>query len=152
MSLNFEIKHYTDLSLDEFHDIIALRIEIFAVEQQAIYNDLDGYDKNCFHLIGRNAEDKIIASARVLPPELKYPQASFGRVVLDKDYRKKGTGHIMIEVINEFILDKYPDAGIKISAMLYLEKFYEEHHFKRTSDIYLDCDIKHIDMEYSSVK
>lgn len=149
MSLNFEIKHYKELTLDEFHDIIALRIEIFAVEQEAIYNDLDGYDKACFHLIGRNENDKIIASARVLPPELKYPKASFGRIVLDKSYREKGTGHIMIELVNSFILKKFPDSGIKISAMLYLEKFYEAHHFKRTSDVYLDCDIEHIDMEYS---
>jgi len=150
MSLSFEIKHYNDLSLDEFHDIIALRIEIFAVEQQAIYNDLDGYDKNCFHLIGRNEDDKVIASARIIPPGAKYPQASFGRVVLDKNYRKKGTGHVMINIVNQFIIDKFPEDGIKISAMLYLEKFYEAHHFKRTSDIYLDCDIEHIDMEYSA--
>lgn len=150
MSTSFEIKHYKDLSLDEFHDIISLRIEIFSVEQEVFYNDLDGYDKQSHHVICKNEEGEIIGTARMLPPKLKYPQASFGRVVIKKTDRGTGLGHEMIKVMNKFLLSKYPDAGIKISAMLYLKDFYEAHGYYKTSDIYPDCGIDHIDMDYSS--
>ena len=58
--MQIEIKHYTDLTLDEFHDCIALRIEVFSVEQEVFYNDVDGYDKDAFHLMGKDKDDKII--------------------------------------------------------------------------------------------
>ncbi len=147
MTVNFEIKHYTDLSLDEFHDLVSLRMEVFAVEQNAPYNDLDGYDKKAYHLIGKTEEEIIISTARILVPGAKYPQASFGRVVLDKEFRGTGLGHEMIIQMNRFIEDNFPNSGTKISAMLYLQKFYESHGFARTSDVYLDCGIEHIDME-----
>ena len=152
MGLNFEIKHYNELTVDEIYDLISLRVEIFSVEQEAVYNDLDGYDKFCFHLIGKNEDDKIISTTRIIPPGVKYDKTSFGRVALNKDYRKRGAGHQMINMVNDFIAEKYPKNGIKISAMLYLEKFYEEHGFKRSSDVYLDCEIEHIDMEIEEIK
>lgn len=150
MEYTFEIKHYKELTLDEFHDIISLRIEIFSVEQEVFYNDLDGYDKNAYHLIGKNSNGKIVATARMLAPKVKYPQASFGRVVIEKVERGHGTGHKMVKLMNSFLLEKFPTSGIKISAMLYLKKFYETHGYKKTSGVYLDCGIDHIDMEYSN--
>lgn len=149
MSATFEIKHYRDLTLDEFHDIISLRIEIFSVEQEVFYNDLDGYDKNCHHVICKNKEGEIIGTARMLPPKLKYSESSFGRVVIKKSERGTGLGHEMVKLMNEFLLTSYPNANIKISAMLYLKDFYESHGYQKSSDIYLDCGIEHIDMDYS---
>lgn len=150
MSFSFEIKHYTELTLDEFHDCISLRIEIFSVEQEVFYNDLDGYDKRSHHVLCKSSEGEIIGTARLLPPKIKYPQSSFGRVVIKKSERGKGLGHEMIKLMNEFFLSKYPNSGIKISAMLYLKDFYETHGYKKTSDIYPDCGIDHIDMEFSN--
>lgn len=147
MSAFYEIKHYRDLSLDEFHDIISLRIEIFSVEQEVFYNDLDGYDKDAHHVIGKNSTGKIIATARILKPGAKYDKASFGRVVIDKAYRGKNYGHEMVKLMNDFIKSKYPKAGCKISGMLYLKEFYEFHGYRKTSDVYPDCGIDHIDME-----
>jgi ElaA protein len=149
MSKSFEIKNYKELSLDEFHDIISLRIEIFSVEQEVFYNDLDGYDKNCYHVICRNDSGEIIGTARLLPPKLKFDKASFGRVVIKKTERGTGLGHEMVKLMNNFLLLSYPKAGIKISAMLYLKEFYEFHGYKQTSNVYPDCGIDHIDMEYS---
>ena len=151
MSANFEIKHYRELTLNEFHDIISLRIEIFSVEQEVFYNDLDGYDKKSHHVICKSKEGEIIGTARLLPPELKYPQASFGRVVIKKSERGTGLGHEMVKLMNDFLIEKYPNAGIKISAMLYLKEFYETHSYKKTSDVYPDCGIDHIDMEFSDL-
>jgi len=148
MSVKYEIKHYKELTLDEFHDIISLRIEIFSVEQEVFYNDLDGYDKRSHHVICTNKEGEVIGTARILPPKLKYPKASFGRVVIKKSERGTGLGHEMVKLMNDFCLKNYPTAGIKISAMLYLKNFYEQHGYKKTSDVYPDCGIDHIDMEY----
>ncbi|MEN8927691.1 MAG: GNAT family N-acetyltransferase [Flavobacteriales bacterium] len=151
MSFSIEIKHYKDFGLDDFHDIISLRIEIFSVEQEVFYNDLDGYDKDAYHLIGRDSEGKIIATARILKPGAKYDKASFGRVVIDKTARGNGFGHEMVKAMNIFIAEKFPNAGCKISGMLYLEKFYEGHGYERSSDVYLDCGIEHIDMENNNL-
>lgn len=147
MKISFEIKHYSDLTLDVFHDIISLRMEVFNVEQEVFYNDLDGYDKDAYHLIGKNKEGEIIATARILKPRAKYDKASFGRVVIDKPNRGNGFGHEMVVFMNDFVEQKFPEAGCKISAMLYLQEFYESHGYKRTSDVYPDCGIDHIDME-----
>ena len=146
MSFSLEIKHYKELSLDEFHDIISLRIEIFSVEQEVFYNDLDGYDKDAHHLIGRNKAGKIIATSRILKPGAKYDKASFGRVVIDKAARGNAYGHEMVKFMNDFISKNFPKAGCKISGMLYLKQFYEGHGYKKSSDVYLDCGIEHIDM------
>lgn len=146
MSLTYDIRHYNELSLDEFHDIISLRMEVFGIEQEAIYNDLDGYDKFCHHLIVSSSDTKIIGTARILPPDLKYPEASFGRIVVAKPFRKNGIGHTIVKMILDFINQEYPEDSIKISAMKYLANFYASYGFKQNSDIYLDCGIEHIDM------
>lgn len=136
---------FDELSLNEFHDIISLRMEVFGVEQQAIYNDLDGYDKKSWHLLVKD-NDEIIGTARILPPKLKYNEASFGRVVLKPAFRNKGIAHKMVINIIDFINEATPNEEIKISAMYYLKEFYERYGFKGCSAIYLDCDIQHIDM------
>jgi len=146
MPVHFEIKPFHALTLDEFHDCVSLRMEVFAVEQHAPYNDLDGYDKKAYHLIGKNEQGKIISTARILVPGAKYPEASFGRVVLEKEYRGKGLGHEMVSQMNQFISRSFSDVPTKISAMLYLKEFYESHGFNQTSETYLDCGIEHIDM------
>ena len=146
MGLTYDIRHYNELSLDEFHDIISLRVEVFSVEQEAVYNDLDGYDKFCHHVIVSSSETKIIGTARILPPDLKYPEVSFGRIAVDKSSRKNGVGHTIVKMVIDFIDEEYPDASIKISAMKYLLSFYEGYNFNQASDIYLDCGIEHIDM------
>jgi ElaA protein len=142
----YDIKQYNELSTDEFHDVISLRMEVFGVEQEAIYNDLDGYDKYCHHLVVSSSDTKVIGTARILAPDLKYPEVSFGRIVVDQSFRKQGIGHTIVKMIIDFIDAEYPDTPIKISAMKYLQPFYEGYDFKQASDIYLDCGIEHIDM------
>ncbi len=143
--LKLVIKHYKDLTLDEFHDIISLRIGVFIVEQQSIYNDLDGYDKQCWHLIGTDLNNKIVLTSRIVPPGVKYTEASFGRVVIHPSIRGKKHGHEIIKTILNFTSKKY-NAPLKISAMKYLQQFYEGYGFKRIGDPYLDAGVEHIDM------
>ena len=88
MNLNWQIKPYHDLSLNEFHDIIALRLQAFVVEQNCAYLDLDGKDKKSYHVICRDGKGNVLATARILPPGLGYEEdAAIGRVVINESLR-----------------------------------------------------------------
>jgi ElaA protein len=87
MNLNFQCKHFNELSVVEFHDIVAVRLKTFVVEQNCIYQDLDGKDKKCYHLICRDGKGDIVATARILPPGISYGEVSIGRVVLQEELR-----------------------------------------------------------------
>ena len=89
MHLDWQIKPYSELNLNEFHDIIRLRLKAFVVEQNCTYLDLDGKDKKCYHLICRDGFGKVISTARILPPGLSYSEVSIGRVVIDEASRGK---------------------------------------------------------------
>ena len=85
-------KEYSELSLDEFHDMIALRIEVFVVEQNCPYQELDGKDKSSLHVLAKE-NGRIIGTTRVVPPGMSYDEVAIGRVVIDPSYRGTGLGH-----------------------------------------------------------
>lgn len=145
MIIKIETFKFNAIPISDFHDIISLRMEVFGIEQQALYNDLDGYDKDSFHLIVRD-KNEIIGTARILPPGLKYSEVSFGRLVVKKEHRNKGIAKKIMKEILFFCHEYYPNINIKISAMKYLEQFYTNYGFKQISKTYLDCGIEHIDM------
>src|SRR5690554_3953803 len=97
--LNWQFKHYNDLSLNEFHDIIALRIKVFVVEQNCPYQELDGKDKKSYHLICRNGIDDLVGTMRILPQGVAYNDVAFGRIVLDEEERGEKEGHQMMKEI-----------------------------------------------------
>jgi ElaA protein len=94
--MNFQIKHFSELSLNEFHDLIALRLQIFVVEQNCSYLDLDGKDKLSYHVICRDGKGNCMATARILPAGIIYEEVSIGRVVTDESIRRKGEGHLLM--------------------------------------------------------
>jgi len=146
MHLDWQIKHYRDLTLNEFHDIIALRSEVFVVEQNCAYQDLDGKDKKCYHLICRNGIGKIVATARILPPGLSYDDTAIGRVVIEEELRGQGTGNDMMSHCIDFCLKEFGNAPIIISAQKHLEDYYGKHEFKSTGKEYLEDGIPHVEM------
>jgi ElaA protein len=148
--IHFQIKHYNELTLNEFHDLIALRIKVFIIEQNCPYQDLDGKDKKSYHLIGRDGYGNIVATARILPHHISYPEISIGRVVIAEENRGNGSGHDMMKFIITFIQEEFGmEENITISAQKYLEKFYETHGFKSTGKAYLEDDIPHVQMKFS---
>lgn len=149
MVLNWQIKHYNDLTLNEFHDIIALRLKAFVVEQNCAYLDLDGKDKKSYHLICRNGMGDIVATARILPPGISYEDSSIGRVVIDESIRGNGIGHELMTKSVEFSKVEFGNAPIKISAQKHLEKYYEQHEFYSTGKEYLEDDIPHVEMKFT---
>lgn len=143
--MNFEFKTFKELNLDELYEILRLRAEIFVVEQNCIYNDLDGLDKSAVHqFIKKNNE--IVAYSRLLKPGTRFSEYSIGRVVVKQSERGAGLG---IELMNEaknFILNEWKATRIKISAQKYLRKFYEDLGFDVVTDEYLEDGIPHFGM------
>ena len=149
--MKFEIKHYNDLSLDEFHDLIALRIEVFVIEQDCPYQDLDGKDKVGFHLLVKE-DDSIIGTTRILPVGVSYPEVSIGRVVVANTHRMMKIGHVLMEKSMEFVYDHFGKVDVKLSAQKHLEKYYNQHGFVSTGKEYLEDGIPHVEMINKIIK
>ena len=144
--IKFHVRKYQDLSLNEGHDIFALRSEIFVVEQNCAYQDIDGKDKNAVHIIGKN-ENEIVAYARIFVRGESYSDfTSIGRVLVKKKSRGKSLGHQLMDFCIKFLETNHPKCSIKISAQTHLEKFYYKHGFKKQGDSYLEDGIPHIEM------
>lgn len=146
MDLNFIVKNFNDLSPSELYQILKLRFDIFVVEQNCIYNEYDNYDQNAIHIQLFDEKNNLIACSRIIAPNVKYKEATFGRFVLNKNERGKG---IADKLADETIIQLYKAFGkipIKIEAQAYLENFYEKFGFKAISEPYDWDGIMHIDM------
>jgi ElaA protein len=144
--MSIEVKHYNQLTLNEFHDLISLRIRVFVIEQNCPYQELDGKDKLSFHLIMRNDSGEIIGTTRILPQNISYPEIGIGRVVIDEKYRYLKLGHALMKESLQFIRTEFPDQNIKLSAQTHLCEFYASHGFVSTGKEYLEDDIPHTEM------
>jgi ElaA protein len=147
--LHWKWKTFPELTLDELYDLLALRQQVFVVEQRSLYQDADGYDRGSHHLLGTTgAPDAPVLTAylRVLPPGLKYPEVSFGRVVTAPGMRSQGQGKVLVEKGLAFIEAHYPRMPIRIGAQEYLRRFYEGFGFRAVGDVYDEDGIPHMDM------
>jgi ElaA protein len=146
MNLEWKIKRFDALSSQELYNLLQLRSEVFVVEQNCVYQDIDGKDEKAIHLIGED-NGKIVAYARLFKPNDYFEQASIGRVVVKESYRDKKLGHLLMREAIRVIETHFEETKITISAQLYLKKFYESHGFVQNSDMYLEDDIPHIEMK-----
>ena len=149
MHLNWLIKPYNELTTTEFHDIIALRLKAFVVEQNCSYLDLDGKDKKCYHLLCRDGQGKVVSTARILHPGTSYPEVSIGRVVVDQSIRGNGIGHELMTKCMEYVLEEFGNVAIRISAQKQLEGYYKKHNFLPTGIEYIEDNIPHIEMLFT---
>ena len=140
----FFYKKFYTLSRKEIHDLFLLRSEVFVVEQNCVYQDIDGKDEKAEHVLVKK-NNNIIAYARVL--EDNDPNnILIGRFVVSKKERGNSLGSYLLDFILKKIHEEKPKRLIKISAQAHLEKFYEGHGFKRTSNTYMEDGIPHISM------
>lgn len=146
MLLEWKTKRFETLSVSELYQVLKLRSEVFVVEQNCVYLDIDDNDSKAYHLLGMH-NGKIIAYARLFKPQDYFEEASIGRVVVHADGRNKKIGHILMREAIASIRYHFREHKITISAQLYLKKFYESHEFIQISDIYLEDDIPHIRMK-----
>lgn len=145
----WEWKEFSELTLDALYAVLALRSEVFVVEQRSIYLDADGLDARCHHLLATERSEGgpfLAAYLRVLPPGLKFEEASIGRVVVSPRARRLGLGRELTAKGIAFVEAKYPGQRIRISAQHYLLTFYEGFGFRAEGDVYDEDGIPHIEM------
>jgi ElaA protein len=127
--------------------MLALRARIFVLEQDCAYLDPDGLDRQSWHLLGRGADGRLLAYVRVCDPGVKFDPPSIGRVVVDASQRGTGLGHVLIAEALRRCDETYPHQRNRIGAQAHLQDFYGRHGYLPDSEIYLEDDIPHIDME-----
>ena len=145
MNIQWQIKPFEALTVMELYEILKLRSEVFVVEQNCVYQDIDGKDPLGLHLLGEY-DGKIVGYTRLFKPGISFDNASIGRVVVSADYRDKKWGHDLMRESILGIKNHFGVSQITIGAQLYLKKFYESHGFVQTSEMYLEDDIPHIEM------
>ncbi len=145
MKPQFKIKRFNELSLSELYQTLQLRSEVFVVEQNCVYQDIDGKDEKALHLLGIY-EGKIVAYARLFAPGDYFSNSSVGRVVIADAYRDRKWGHDLISAAIKGIINYFGAGIITISAQLYLKKFYESHGFIQEGETYPEDGIPHIKM------
>lgn len=145
MKLEFKIKRFKELLTLELYQLLQLRSEVFVVEQNCVYQDIDGKDEKAIHILGK-FEDKIVVYARIFNAGAYFENASIGRVVISEKYRTQKWGHELMKKAISSIESEIGVQPITISAQLYLKKFYENHGFVQLGEMYLEDGIPHIEM------
>lgn len=143
--LEILVKTFSELNKTELYDLLQLRSEVFVVEQDCVYQDIDGKDQHALHVLGYK-EDRLVAYTRVFRPGDYFNSASIGRVVVAKEQRHLNYGQDIMKVSIEVIKQRFNEHTIKISAQCYLKKFYTNLGFKAVGEEYLEDDIPHIAM------
>ncbi|SFC96606.1 GNAT family N-acetyltransferase [Algibacter pectinivorans] len=143
--LNIKVKSFNELTTLELYYLLQLRSEVFVVEQDCVYQDIDGKDQKSLHVLGIKNE-KIVAYTRIFKPGDYFELASIGRVVVAKNEREYKYGYDIMNASAEAIKTYFNETTIKISAQVYLLKFYNNLGFKETGEEYLEDNIPHIAM------
>jgi len=146
--MNFIVKTFDKLSIQQFFEIYKLRNAVFVVEQNCAYQDVDEKDPKAYHILMMMGET-LAGYCRILPAGVSYPQPSIGRVVIDKEFRGKDLGKELMKFSISKTLDLFKNQDIVISAQTYLLKFYSDLGFKAEGAEYLEDDIPHIKMRYT---
>jgi len=144
--ITWQTKAFKDLTVDEYFEIIFLRTQIFVVEQNCPYQEVDEKDRSAFHLFGRAENGEIIAVTRILPQGISYDDVSIGRVALKKECRGQGIADTLMIASLNFIKKEFGTVAIRISAQEHLLNYYGKHGFKKVGEMYLEDDIPHIEM------
>ncbi len=139
------IKTFDELSSQELYEVLRLRSEVFVIEQDCVYQDIDNKDQRALHVLGME-DGVLVAYARCFEPGIYFNEAAIGRILVRENYRRLGYGHEITKAAIKAIKTKYKADKIKISAQTYLIIFYESHGFKTVGDRYLEDGIPHIAM------
>ncbi len=140
-----EIRRFQELSNTELFRILQLRSRVFVVEQNCVFCDMDQADEKAIHLFIKN-NDRVIGCARIIAAE-NLPAVSIGRLAVDADFRRTGTGRLLMKTAIEHCFTHFKRADITIEAQCYLTKFYERLGFVATSNPYLEDGIPHVSMK-----
>lgn len=146
MTLTWTGKPFADLTLTELYDVLQLRTEVFIVEQNCAFQDIDGQDAPAYHLLGKTPEGQLGAYARLFAAGQSYEQVSIGRVVVAPSLRRYGLGQELMRQAIAHCEQLFGAQPIKIGAQQYLTKFYQGFGFVQQGEMYLEDGIPHIYM------
>ena len=146
MDILWKIKPFETLTTAELYNLLKIRNEVFIVEQNCVYQDVDSKDQKAYHILGE-LDGIVVAYARLFKSKDYFDEASIGRVLVKQTHRNFKLGNLLMERAIYFISSELGEIKITISAQLYLKFFYESHGFIPTSDTYLEDDIPHIAMK-----
>ncbi|MCL4152001.1 UNVERIFIED_CONTAM: hypothetical protein GTU68_033175 [Idotea baltica] len=142
--INWKCLRFNDLKLEELYELLFLRSEVFVVEQNCVYQDIDFKDQKAYHLLGTNEEGRLIAYTRLFGLDEYFDgYTAIGRVITHADFRKYGFGVDLMEKSIEKCLELYGNHPIKIGAQKYLTKFYGGLGFKEIGEDYIEDGIPH---------
>ncbi len=145
MDIDWRFAHFDQLAPREVHDLYRLRIEVFVLEQECPFQDVDGADPECWHLLGRR-EGELVAYCRLVPPGLKFAEASIGRVITAAPVRRTGAGKVLMREALERAARLWPGQPIRIGAQAHLRGFYGGFDFVAESEEYIEDGIPHVEM------
>jgi ElaA protein len=145
LGISWVCKPFSDLNVYEIYDILKLRNEVFVVEQNCVFQDVDNKDPYCHHLMGL-VDRQLGTYARIVPAGVSYPQASIGRVITKATFRRTGLGKALMNKAIEECDRLFGRQEIKIGAQLYLKHFYQSFGFQQVGEPYLEDGIPHIEM------
>ena len=145
-SLNWIWLPFQGLSAAQTYDMLALRQQVFVVEQNCVFQDADGIDQQCWHGLGYLPNAGLAAYARIVPPGVVYLEASIGRVVTASTLRGVSAGHALMHQAMAQVAKLYPGHAIKIGAQAHLQRFYGRYGFEAIGEIYDEDGIPHVQM------
>ncbi|HWK22504.1 MAG TPA: GNAT family N-acetyltransferase [Ureibacillus sp.] len=143
--MSWKLKKFEELTNSELYNLLKERTQVFVVEQNCPYLEVDGKDPFSYHLF-KEDNGEILAYARILPPGISYQECSIGRVLVKKEYRGQGIAQELVKKSLDFIQQELKETTVKIQAQDYLRKFYGSFGFQAISETYLEDNIPHVDM------
>jgi ElaA protein len=141
----WKIKTFDEFTVPELYSVLKARIDVFVIEQNCPYPDLDNYDQKAIH-IWAEENGNVLAYCRIFDKGIKYNETSLGRVLTTEKARGKSLGKLLIKYAVETIENRFRTSEIRISAQDYLLKFYSNFGFADTEKKYLEDDIPHTEM------
>lgn len=139
-------QHFDAIAGSDMHAILAVRQQVFVVEQRCAYQDADKFDSVSWHLLGRDRASTLIAYARLNYPGTRYAEPSFGRVLTVPTARSQGIGRQIVQRCIDKCRTEYPNVRIRIAAQTYLQPFYATFGFQDVGPTYDEDGIEHVDM------
>ncbi len=147
-AVQWRLSAFDALSVQELHDVLQLRSEVFVVEQNCAFQDIDGTDTQALHLLGKQGagDGQLLAYARCFPAGIKFAEASIGRVLTRSLVRGTGLGHLLIQHALSSVCSRWGAQPIRIGAQARLKKFYSGHGFVDVGKPYSEDGIEHLEM------
>lgn len=146
--MDITVKTYEELTKEELYELLSVRTEIFVVEQNCPYQEVDFNDQKALHVLGKEA-GKLVAYSRIFRAGDYMKEPCVGRVLVTKENRKRGLAYIIMEASIDAIKSSFETNILAVSAQQYLKKFYNDLGFKETGEPYLEDGIPHIKMLYT---